>query len=209
LALKSDDNVSVTEDKYITFTPKVSTSTGFIFYPGAKVAAEAYSPICKGIAKEGYKVVIVPMPLHFAIFGKDKAAEVIAANPDIKHWAIGGHSLGGVMAANYAYTHTKDIDGLILYASYPQNSNDFSNTTIEALSTWGTEDGVAKINKIEAAKSLLPKDSEFKTITGGNHAQFGSYGFQNGDKIARISSAKQQEEAIKYTVELLKHISKK
>lgn len=208
-SLKSNAKVTIEKNKYITFTPKTSTDIGFIFYPGGKVAAEAYAPLCAGIAEKGYKVVIVPMPLNFAIFGKDKAAAVISAYPEINHWAIGGHSLGGVFAANYAYNNAKDIEALILYASYPQNSNNMSNTDIKVLSLWGSEDGVANIKTILGSKKLLPKDSLFKSISGGNHAQFGNYGLQKGDNNSKISSKEQQQEAITYTVDLLKQLSTK
>lgn len=205
---QSDSSVIVQNGKYITFTPKITTNTGFIFYPGGKVSEDAYAPICRSIAKECYKVVIVPMPLKLAVFGKNRASGVQSSYPEIKNWAIGGHSLGGVMAANYAYTNPSSIKALILYASYPQNSNNMSTQHIKVLSTWGLKDGVADINKIKESKNLLPKDSIFQSIEGGNHGQFGNYGFQKGDNTPSISAKDQQQMAVKNTIAILETISK-
>jgi len=205
---QSDSSVTVERGKYITFTPKISTDTGFIFYPGGKVSEDAYAPLCRSIARQGYKVVIVTMPFKLAVFGKNKASAVEASYPEIKNWAIGGHSLGGVMAASYAFSSPSSIKALILYASYPQASNNMSSQHIKVLSTWGSKDGVADINKIKAAEKLLPKDTIFESIEGGNHGQFGNYGFQKGDNISTISTDKQQEIAAKGTVAILDMISK-
>lgn len=205
---QSDSNVTVESGKYITFTPKINTDTGFIFYPGGKVSEEAYVPLCRSIAGQGYKVVIVPMPLKLAVLGKNRATAVQASYPEIKNWAIGGHSLGGVMAASYAHTNPASIKALVLYASYPQDSNNMSNQNIKVLSTWGSKDGVADINKIKLAEKLLPSDSVFQSIQGGNHGQFGNYGFQNGDNLSNITTSVQQQIAVKSTVAILETISK-
>ncbi|MDS0526430.1 alpha/beta hydrolase [Clostridium sp. SHJSY1] len=199
-ALKSNDVIKVNDDNYITFTPQNETSTkGLIFYPGAKVEPEAYSPMCKKIAEAGYKVIIVKMPLNFAIFSPDEAKKVIDLYPEIDKWAIGGHSLGGVMASNYAAKDEK-IKGLVLYASYPQGQ-ELEEADKQVLSIWGSKDGVADIDKIKDAK--LPKDTEFIEIDGGNHAQFGDYGEQSGDNEATISEEEQINTAVKETIKML------
>ena len=88
------------------FDPLITEpTTGLIFYPGGKVDARAYAPAAHAIAAQGYLVVITPMPLNLAVFGVDRAADVVKAFPSIKHWAIGGHSLGGSMAASFASKH--------------------------------------------------------------------------------------------------------
>ena len=207
--LNNNSALDITSDKFITFTPKYQeVATGFIFYPGGKVAPEAYAPLCSKIAAKGYKVVIVPMPLNLAILSGDKGKQVIAAYPEIKNWAIGGHSLGGVMAASFAHNHLDLVKGLIMYAAYPQNKDDLSTSTLKVLSLWGSEDGCADITKVTGAKDILPRDTEFKSIDGANHAQFGNYGNQKGDNPAKISSVEQQNLALQYTISLLSEISK-
>lgn len=205
----SINTVEVTKDKYITFKPRNKTpDTALIFYPGGKVSPEAYGPLCSKIATQGYMVVIVPMPLDLAVLSPDRALEVLKDNPGIKNWAIGGHSLGGVMAAAFAKKHTNEIKALALYASYPQSKDNFTETKLKVLSIWGSEDGCADISKITASQNLVQKDSIFKEISGGNHAQFGNYGFQKGDNEAKISALDQQNIAVQYTVNLLSEIAK-
>jgi hypothetical protein len=208
-AMKSNDKVQVTTDKYITFTPKnKQADTGFIFYPGGKVDEEAYAPLCQKIAEGGYTVVVVPMPLKLAVLGSGKAEGVIEKYPEIKSWAIGGHSLGGVMAATFANKHQTDIKGLVFFAAYPQDKDNISKSNIKVLSLRGTKDGLVDKSKIENSKKLVPEDSIFYSIEGGNHCGFGTYGFQKGDNKADISGEEQQNIAANYTIKLLEQISK-
>ena len=205
----TNSSINVARDKFITFTPKYKkATTGFIFYPGGKVAPEAYAPLCSKIAAKGYMVVIVPMPLNLAVLNGDKGEEVITAYPEIKNWVIGGHSLGGVMAASFAHSHLDLVKGLIMYAAYPQDKDDLSTSNLKVLSLWGSEDGCADITKVTGAKDILPKNTEFKPIDGGNHSQFGNYGNQKGDNLAKISIIEQQNLAAEYTVSLLSEVSK-
>lgn len=203
IALKSDNSVAVTDGDFIIFDSKNENATkGLVFYPGAKVDPMAYAPLCRQIADAGYKVVIVSMPLNFAIFSPNKADEVIEKFPQIQTWAIGGHSLGGVMACKYASKHDK-IKGVALYASYPQG-DELKNSNKQVVSIWGSNDGVAKLDKVKNA--ALPKDTTFVEIKGGNHGQFGDYGAQSGDKQATISQEEQVKQAVDATVELMKKI---
>jgi pimeloyl-ACP methyl ester carboxylesterase len=203
-ALQSDPQVTVTTGKWLVFTPvAVQPETGFIIYPGGRVDYRAYAPLARAIAEEGYLVVIVHMPLNLAVFDSSAAAHVVAANPMIKHWAVGGHSLGGAMAANFVYTHPGAMQGLVLWAAYPASNNDLSNSPIQALSISGTRDGLSTPEKIAASVPLLPKDTILVPIEGGNHAQFGWYGPQSGDNPASISREEQQSQVVKATVEFL------
>lgn len=199
----SDELVNVEQNEYIVFTPKNTKATkGFIFYPGAKVEPMAYAPLCRQIAKEGYLVVIVPMPLNFAIFDPNKGEDVIKVYEDINTWAIGGHSLGGVMASSLAAKQDK-IKAVALYASYPQG-DELEFTDKKVISIYGSNDGVAKLENVKNAK--LPEGSMFYEIRGGNHAGFGDYGDQSGDNEATIDREEQTKEAAKLTVELLKSL---
>lgn len=206
-SLESSSSVDVIDDDLIVFTPqKIEATTGLIIYPGAKVEPEAYAPLAKQIAEAGYQVIITPMPLNFAIFDSNAADEVISKFPNIKHWAIAGHSLGGVMAAKYA-SENPIIEGVILYASYPQG-DELKNSNIQVTSIYGSNDGVADLEKISASKDLLPSNTTFIEIDGGNHAQFGSYGEQKGDNAAEISMDKQISETSTASIQLLNKISK-
>jgi hypothetical protein len=206
-AMQSDSQVIVTTDPWITFQPAdQSATTGLIIYPGGRVDPRAYAPIAHAIASQGYLVVIVPMPLNLAVFGSSRAASVIETYPDIQYWVIGGHSLGGSMAALYADKHRDQINGLFLWASYPANSNDFSDSDINVSSIYGTLDGLATKDKIDASRGLLPLDTTWVPIEGGNHAQFGWYGNQSGDNPATISRQDQQDQIQQAVLDLLQAV---
>lgn len=202
-ALQSGDNVTVTRERWLTFTPDIRPQTGFIFYPGGRVLPEAYSPVLRAIAEAGYLVVAPAMPLNLAVFAPNTADEIIAAYPSIETWVIGGHSLGGAMAADYAHNNIDDIAGLVLWASYPQESDSLADTTLSVVSIYGTLDGLATPEKVAASRDYLPADAVFVALEGGNHAQFGDYGDQGGDNPAQISRDDQQAQISTATLELL------
>lgn len=203
-SLETDEYVSIALDPWITFIPVAEApSTGLIFYPGGLVEAEAYAPAARAIAKAGYLVVITPMPFNLAVLDSSAAADVITAHPEIENWAIGGHSLGGSMGASFADKNPDQISGLALWASYPAESNDLSARPIAVTSIYGTLDGVATPEKVLAAKPLLPPDTIWAPIEGGNHAQFGWYGPQEGDNPATISREEQQIQVVSATLALL------
>ena len=206
-AMQTDAQVTVTTEPWLVFqsTDQVPT-TGLIIYPGGRVNPSTYAPIAHAIAAQGYLVVIVPMPLNLAVFGTNSAASVIQSYPDIQQWVIGGHSLGGSMAALYADKHRDQIDGLALWASYPASSNNISNSTIKVASIYGTQDGLATKDKIDISRDLLPTDTTWVPIEGGNHAQFGWYGDQPGDNPAAISHLEQQAQIIQATLDLLQSV---
>lgn len=203
-AMQSDDAVTFSRNDWLVFEPDNNeTSTGFIFYPGGRVSGEAYTPAMRAIAEAGYLTVIVPMPLNLAILGIERGKEVIAAYPEIEHWVIAGHSLGGSMAARFAHDNPNLIDGLVLWAAYPEASKDMSSFDLAAASIYGTLDGLATVDVVEASKPLLPADAQWVAIEGGNHAQFGWYGDQAGDQAATISRDDQQAQTVAATLAVL------
>ena len=146
------------------------------------------------------------MPLNLAVLNLNAADEIIAQNPQIKRWVIGGHSLGGAMAAQYALEHDAKIDGLVLWASFPAESADLSQHDIEAVSIYASLDGLATPEEVLPAAERLPNDATFVEIDGGNHAQFGDYGEQNGDFPATIDLQTQIEQTVQFTLELLENV---
>ncbi len=203
-ALQSDAQVTVKTGEWLEFTPTASTpTTGFIIYPGGRVDYRAYAPQAHAIAAQGYLVVIVRVPLNLAVFKPAAAADVIAAHPEIKIWAVGGHSLGGAMAASFAHSHPDTLAGLVLWGSYPAGSSDLSKSGLKVISISGTQDGLSTPDKITASQSLLPPDTVWVLINGGNHAQFGWYGPLAGDSTATISREEQQSQIVQATVDFL------
>lgn len=206
-AQQSDAAVTVEtvgSGRWLVFTPTgAAPSTGLVIYPGGRVAAGAYAGMARAIAAEGYLVVIVPMPLRLAVFGSNAALDVIAAYPQVMRWAVGGHSLGGAFAADFAYKHPDAVDGLVLWASYPPDSDNLSSQALKVVSIYGTLDGLAGPAAIAPSRALLPADTVFVAIEGGNHAGFGRYGPQAGDNAATITPEAQQAQVVVATVGLL------
>lgn len=203
-ALQSDAQVRVETGRWLAFHPEgESPAVGFIFYPGGRVDARSYAPAARAIARQGYLAVIAPMPLNLAVIAPGRAGDVIAAYPDVRRWAIGGHSLGGAMAARFAYQNPSAVQGLVLWAAYPVTTDDLSRSGLSVVSISGTLDGLSTPGDIAASRPLLPADTIWVAIDGGNHAQFGWYGAQPGDNAASISRESQQAQIVAATAALL------
>jgi DHA1 family tetracycline resistance protein-like MFS transporter len=208
-ALISDNQVIIQSEKWITFKPiSKLVDTGFIIYPGGHVDYQAYAPAAKEIAIKGFLVVIVPMPLNLAVLDPDAALRVIKAYPEIKHWVVGGHSLGGAMAAHFVFQHPVAVDGLVLWASYSAGNEDLSNSPLKVLSISATLDGLSTPAKIDESRKRLPVATTWVIIKGGDHAQFGWYGGQPGDNPASISRQEQQLLIVDATVKFLAALGK-
>ena len=212
-AMKSTSDVRVTmKDDWVEFAPPGRTQTktctcsganadkadtGIVFYPGGKVEYTAYAPLMKNFAEEGYFCAVVKMPFNLAVLDTNAAKDVKEAHPEITHWIIGGHSLGGVIAAKYAAI--SDFDGLFLLAAY--SDTDLSDKDIAVSSIYGDADGVLDMDDYEAGKRNLPAGLIEHVIKGGNHSQFGSYGLQEGDGKASISAGEQRAQTVRFVLE--------
>lgn len=207
-ALTSDELVTVQTGKWLTFAPtQTEPTTGLILYPGGRVDYRSYAPIARQIAEAGYLVLIPKMPLNLAVTAPHTASTIMQAHPQIEHWAVGGHSLGGAMAARFAYDNPDKVEGLALWAAYPVASDDMSNYGLKAVSISGSQDGLATPADIDASRPLLPLTTDWVAIEGGNHAQFGAYGEQPGDGIPTVSASEQQRMIAEATIHLLDSIT--
>ncbi len=127
----------------------------------------------------------------------------MTAYPQVRSWAVSGHSLGGSMAAHFVKGNPAAVQGLVLWAAYPAGIDDLARQPIKVLSIYGTRDGLATAGKIESTKYLLPPDTQFVAVQGGVHAQFGWYGVQAGDGTPAISRREQQDQVVRVTVDFL------
>ena len=196
----NDNNVQL-ENGLLVFQPDSNTDKGLIYYPGGLVDPEAYAVTAQGIADDGYLVVIPKMPLNLAFLGINRAKQIQTEYPEIDSWVIGGHSLGGAMAAEYAKNNVDSIDGLIMYASYPANYDDFIDFPVPILSIVCLNDPGA--SKQEAFYDTVADSASLVVIEGGNHRQYADYSFQNNDGIASISVQEQQDQIITATTQFL------
>ena len=180
------------EKDYLVLSPNENDlKEGIIFYPGGKVEYDAYARMLSTLTESGYTCIIPKMPFNLAVFNQDAATSIIADFPEMKDWYVGGHSLGGAMAAVYASEHSDSLKGLILLGSY--STKDLSTLPLKVLSIYGSEDQVLNKENYQNNKIYLPEDTTELCIEGGNHAFYADYGMQKGDGHATITPEKQQE----------------
>ena len=205
-ALVSDERVTVEDGQFLVFRPAGDMpTTGVIFYPGAACDAHGYAPVLRRVAERGYLVVSVPMPLDMAIFAPNRADDVRAAFPDVKHWVIAGHSMGGAMAAHYAHQHPDDLAGLLLWDSRPAESDTLVDLKYPV---WhihrATADGRPP-EKLERYRNLFPATSTWVPVRGGIHMYYGSFvgGGYKEQWTPTISREAQQDMAVTGTLNAL------
>ena len=173
-----------TEDNLTILSPSTPSDTAVIFYPGAKVEAIAYLPLLDQIRQTGVTCILVDMPFHMAIFDSNAAQDVMERFPDVAHWYVAGHSMGGAMASQFAANHPDEVDGLILLGAYIYGDYPPEKT----LTVYGS------LN--QSVEDHLDYTENVVEIQGGNHAQFGNYGPQKGDAEATISAQEQQKQTV-------------
>jgi hypothetical protein len=207
-ALEDSDGVSVRATSLVVrMDPDDPKSTGLVFYPGAKVDPRAYAHILRPIAEAGYPVVIIKLPFNLAVLSPNAADAVVGDDDDVDRWVVGGHSLGGAMAATYASKEHDELVGLLLYAAYPA-SDMSSRTGLDITSIYGTEDGLATVADIEDSKANLPPDTRFVPIDGGIHAYFGDYGAQSGDGTSTITRSDAQAQIVEATLAQMERVDR-
>lgn len=203
-ALQEYENVNAIkviwgEDEEIVLIPE-SPKAGIIFYPGGKVQQEAYFPLMKAMAEEGYVCILLKVTANLAIMdinaadGMKEKYQTISnlANED---WYLAGHSLGGAVASMYIEKHSEEYKGLLLFASY--SSVDLSGYDLSVLSIYGTEDKVLNRESYTNNLTNVPVISE-KIIEGGCHSYFGDYGMQEGDGNPTITREEQMKITSQY-----------
>ncbi|NNL14130.1 MAG: hypothetical protein HKO82_10655 [Acidimicrobiia bacterium] len=193
----------------VEFTPRSQAPrTGLILFPGASVDIRAYAPLAHLIADSGHFVALVPVPGGVSLGNEDRVDDVVAAHPEINTWFVGGHSLGGVAAATYAANERAEsiVSGLVLWASYLDEMADLPDIELAVTSIYGSEDGLTTVAEVEANRGYLPAETRYVAIEGGNHAQFGFYGTQDGDGAPLISPEAQAQLAAKATAHFMASI---
>ena len=199
-AMSGAYNYTIREyDGNIAFIPNEPIA-GLIFYPGGKVEHTAYAQLMAEFAKKGVLCVLVEMPFRLAVLDINAADGIQDNFPEIEKWYIGGHSLGGAMAASYISNHTSEFDGLLLLGAY--STADISDSGLSVISVYGSEDKVLNTEKYEENRELLPSEFTEFIIEGGCHSYFGNYGHQDGDGEPFISIEEQIKQTVDVFVEL-------
>jgi pimeloyl-ACP methyl ester carboxylesterase len=214
-ALVPDTTVAVGYgDGVRSFIPRRPTSAGtpaLVFFPGALVDPVAYAPIVRATAAAGFPSYIVELPRRGALGGaEDPALEqrldrLLAATSTPRRWVIAGHSRGAVVASQIAAERRTGFTGLVLIGTTHPRDVDLSTLAVPVTKVAGTRDGLASRTAVEANRAKLPAETRWVWIEGGNHSQFGWYGFQPGDRRAMIAPAAQRATMIQAVIDALSH----
>lgn len=216
-ALEGDAQVRVEHgDRLWRFTPvgRPSSRAGLVFYPGALVDPVAYAPTASAVARAGYPVVLIELPTRGAFGGADspeifpRAREAMRLTPGVSRWAVSGHSRGGAVAARMAFADPAGLSGLVLIGTSHPRDFSLAQTPLRVTRVYGTHDTVASVSKQETTRRNLPESARIVVVEGGNHSQFGSYGFQPGDWPATVSRAEQQRQTVAALIEMLESVSR-
>ncbi|HYG61785.1 MAG TPA: alpha/beta hydrolase [Thermoanaerobaculia bacterium] len=199
--LRSDGRVSVEpRPGYTAFLPRAGARpVGLVFYPGALVDPEAYAPLARTVAESGYPVFLLELPLRLApslsseVEVYSRTLSIMKRETAVRRWIVGGHSKGGAIACRFAVRNTRSPYGLLLVGSSHPREIDMSDLPFEVTKIYATRDGLASEEEVRHYARNLPEDTHWVRIEGGNHCQFGWYGFQFGDRPAAISRARQQD----------------
>ncbi len=214
--LESDELITVTQNsENINFIPAGNKRiTGFIFYPGGMADPKSYAPMARRLAENEFAVYIVKLPLGSApLSGQeadvmDHTRQIMDANPSIQRWVLGGHSRGAAIASRFASYNNDLLSGLILIGtSHPKDDKfDLSSSGLLVMKIYATRDGLASVSEIEETSRLLPNDTIWVKIDGGNHSQFGYFGTLLGDNRAEISREEQQEIMVSAILSMLNEV---
>jgi pimeloyl-ACP methyl ester carboxylesterase len=197
--LRGDGCITVEENaELFRFEPCRARPMGLVFFPGSLVDPQAYVPFLRAVAEAGHPAVLVKLPLRgYAteaayMEGAYRARKVLESGS----WMIGGHSKGGFYAAEFA-GRNRDAGGargLILVGTTHPRDRDLSGLAIPVTKILATRDRLASPERARENAARLPPGTQWVLIRGGNHSQFGYYGFQFGDRFAAISRDQQQSE---------------
>lgn len=208
--LRASPTIAVNDtDATLEFVPADPAGAALVFICGSGVAAEAYVPLLRPLARSGYPVFIVKLPWRFALLethrreAVERVGAVIARHPRIGAWVVGGHSLGGALACRAVRDASAVSGGLVLVGTTHPKEDDLSGLAMPVTKIFGSADGVAPAAKVRANQGLLPPHTQWVEIEGGNHVQFGHYGYQLLDGEATISRLRQQEVAREKILEAL------
>ena len=217
--LESDTKITVDEtSRFISFRPNLNPQpTGLIFLPGGLVSPDAYAPMSRTIAENGFNVFIIKLPFGSAPLASqetsvmEQALGIMDENTSIQYWVVGGHSRGAAIAARFAFLNSDQFDGLVLIGtSHPkEEAFDLSNTTLSVTKIYASNDGLASVEEVKANATYLPDDTNWVLIEGGNHGQFGYYGAQLGDNSATISREQQQKLTVEAVLTALNSVQGK
>ena len=200
--LSSDTSVTVARSRErLTFRPtSAARRSGLVFIVGGGVSAEAYAPLLRPLADDGHAVVVVRLPYRLAPLERhkktavDRVRAILGETEQVHKWVVAGHSLGGALACRVALAKPENVAAIVLAGTSHPKTIDLSQLGTPITKVVASNDGIATVEMINETRYLLPADTEWVTIEGGNRSQFGHYGDQLLDGSPTTSREQQQDE---------------
>ena len=186
-------------DQGLEFRPRANSHrSGLIFLPGGMVEPVAYAPLLRRIASAGYPTYLIYLPMRGACTDSQvrrlfSEIQRVLAHKRASHWILAGHSRGGMLAARFVHENSVDLASLALIATTHPRDYSLAGINIPVTKIYGTRDGVASYAQMRENQRLLPQNTTWVKIEGGNHVQFAYYRHQLGDGDAIISRQEQQK----------------
>lgn len=200
--------VTLEPGNIILAQPAQPSGTVFVFYPGGLVAPQAYEFMARALASQGITVAIPAVPLELAVLSPNRANDVKrlleSKKLTVSKFVVGGHSLGGAMAAQYAAGNA--VDGLVLMGAYPAGNSNLSSKRFPVLNLAAQFDGVAEGAKVRDGLNRLPSGTQVTLLEGGVHSFFGRYGPQRGDGIPTVTRAEFEDRLLERLTAFLEGI---
>jgi len=216
-ALTADGAVTVTRQEGAwTFIPSPDrrrSTARLLFFAGSLVDPVAYAPLARAVANAGFAATILELPRRGAFGGADdpvllaRARALMRGRDQSSQWVVAGHSRGAVVATQLAAEGADGLAGLVLIGSSHPRDVSLAALTIPVTKIVGTHDGLASPEEVRANQHNLPASTHWVWIEGGNHSQFGWYGFQPGDRFAGISRDEQHAAMIEAVIVALRAAS--
>jgi pimeloyl-ACP methyl ester carboxylesterase len=198
-SVSTADVIVSRENGVWSFAPTgAAQSTTFVFFPGALVDPRAYAPLLQTVARAGYRVRLIELPMRGAFGGAEspeldvRISTTLRTLGDSAAIVFGGHSRGAVVASTVAARRLAVMRGLVLVGTSHPRDVDLSQLSIRVTKIVGTRDGLASPDEVKQNAALLPSHTRWIWIEGGNHSQFGWYGFQPGDRWPQRAAAEQR-----------------
>jgi hypothetical protein len=195
------------DDAAIAFVPAAPRPRGVMLLPGCPVDPRAYVPLARTIADAGFIAAIVKVPYRCGSFPGGEVElrrriESLRARWLDTSFVLAGHSRGAAHTARIAYETPAAFAAYVLMGTSHPRDHDLSSHAIDVTKIAATHDGVA--GEAQFDRRRLPSTTRWVRIEGGNHSQFGYYGYQLFDGRASISREEQQAQVIAALLEVLR-----
>ncbi len=191
-------SISFTSDRggFIDVRPAAPFDTLFIFYPGGLVRPQAYVWLGVALAPLGVRTVIPVFPFDLAVTAPKRAAKLLSL-AEGRPVVMGGHSLGGAMAARFALEHSAELDGLVLLGAYSAESDDLRALSLPTLMLAAEHDALATLGEVRRGLARLPEATRITVVKGAIHSFFGRYGPQRGDGLPTVTRAAAERQILR------------